>query len=72
MCDANDINGCMGAKVIALRNRRDKIVGWCCSEECCNELAGELSEGTWCPFPQAKNALTPEQIAENLTYMREE
>lgn len=71
MCDANWINGCEKAAILGIQHGRNKIL-MCCSQECANELAGEISEGTWCPFPDASNALTPEQIAENLTYMREE
>lgn len=71
MCDASWINGCtkQGTIKIVMSEPRDNCLF--CSEECANEYAGEVSEGTWCPFPNASNALTKEQIDENLTYFRE-
>lgn len=72
-CEANSINGCENPATLELVNRRGKGTGeWVCCEECGNELAGELSEGTWVPFPSAKNALTDEQVRENLSYFRED
>jgi hypothetical protein len=68
MCDANDINGCEQTGTIQLKTRHGRLEGMCCSEECANELAAELSEGTWVPFPNASNAISRAQQAH---YLRE-
>jgi hypothetical protein len=71
MCDAHYINGCEKQGTIQLKDRRGRTVANVCSDVCGNEYAGEISEGTWCPFPDAKNALSQEQIEENLSYFWE-
>lgn len=71
-CDANDINGCEKAATLVVIDSRGRTVKemFCC-EACANEWAGEVSEGTWSPFPNAPHALTEAQIIENMTYFRE-
>lgn len=66
MCNANDINGCEKPGTIELKSKNGRSEGYFCSHKCANEYAGEISEGTWCPFPKAKGALTPKQIKANL------
>lgn len=70
MCDAKGINGCSvpGTIQIPIIGGKYKTDEKFCSEFCANEFAAEVSEGTWCPFPTAGNALSTEQILENLTY----
>lgn len=70
-CEAHYINGCECIGTIELKTSRGKSCGFFCSHACANEHAGEVSQGTWCPYPDAPNALTEDQIAENLTYFRE-
>lgn len=70
-CSAHFVNGCTNAATLELKDSRGYLEGTCCSRKCCNELAGEISEGTWCPFPDEPGALTDEQIQENMTYFRE-
>lgn len=70
-CEAHYINACECIGTIELKTGRGKSCGFFCSEACANEHAGEISEGTWCPYPDASNALTQDQIEENLTYFRE-
>lgn len=72
MCNAYDINGCEQQGSIKLKYKSGKILTHkgielnFCSEECANEYAAEISEGTWCPFPNAHGAMTPDQIKNNL------
>lgn len=83
MCDANSINGCTTPGWFILDDRGQVHFNNCgpnfadssygpreyfCSETCANEMCLEDSEGTYQPFPNAPNALTPEQIQENKSY----
>jgi hypothetical protein len=76
MCDAKEINDCKKTGVIKLYDRRGRVetykgqIQLFCSELCANEYALEVSEGTWCPYPEASNALNDKQIAENKSYFR--
>lgn len=72
-CGASDINDCKNDATIELLDSRGRPTNeHVCCEECGNELAGELSEGCWVPFPNASNARTPEQVEEALSYFRED
>lgn len=69
-CECNSINECTKSAVLEFKDRRGRSFS-VCSQKCANELADELSYGTWCPFPTARNALTQKQIEDNLTYIIE-
>lgn len=71
-CACNMINGCENEATVEVKDRRGRVLYHVCSEECGNEVALEDSNGTWCPFPNASNALTMEQLNENLSYFCEE
>lgn len=62
-CEAWDLYCKHEGSISALRVKIDKKL-FCC-EECANDYYGEVTEGTYQPFPSARGALTAEQIIDN-------